>query len=95
MKDKFLSFNDKGMSGIVAALKTHDKVSVSGKQVDYFPLTFITPLSSNNNNTGHLSSPPRGLYPNPDARELSREHLQAFLRHNKLHRQDHSPHAKK
>jgi hypothetical protein len=62
MKNKFLSFNHQGMSGIIAPLETNDKVSIPGEQIDNLSFTFISPLGTNNNNTGHLSSPFRGLF---------------------------------
>ncbi|EKD38801.1 MAG: hypothetical protein ACD_75C00602G0002 [uncultured bacterium] len=54
MKNKLFPFNYKGVAGIITTLETDDAIGITGQQVDNFPLTFISPLRTNNNNTGHL-----------------------------------------
>jgi hypothetical protein len=53
MQHRLLAIDDQGMTGIVAALKTHDDVGIVGKKVDDFAFAFVAPLSAYDCYVGH------------------------------------------
>ena len=46
MQDRFFTFHDKGMAGIMPSLKAHNGGDGLGKQVNNFAFTLISPLKT-------------------------------------------------
>ena len=49
VEHRFLTVNDKGMTGVVSSLKSNDRIGFFGKPIDQFSFTFIPPLGSDDN----------------------------------------------
>ena len=54
VQDGALAVHLDGVSGVVAALETHDDVAVRSEHVNDFTLAFVTPLGADNNGIGHI-----------------------------------------
>ena len=48
-----LAIDDECVAGIMAALKSYDYVSAVAEPVNDFTFTFVTPLGTDNNDSGH------------------------------------------
>ena len=53
MENKFLSFQDDRMAGIVPPLESHDDIGELRQQVDDLSFALISPLRSYNHNIAH------------------------------------------
>ena len=56
VEDVLLTVDHQSMAGIVASLETHDKVGITGEQINDFPLTLVTPLGADHYHAGHVFS---------------------------------------
>ena len=50
MKNRLLFANDQGMARVVASLKTNNRLGSIRQEIDDFPLAFVTPLRTEDNN---------------------------------------------
>src|SRR5260363_365062 len=48
-QNRFAALNPQGVSGVMAALKTHHAMRALGKPIDHFAFAFIAPLSAHDN----------------------------------------------
>ncbi len=54
LEDELLFANKDGVAGVVAALISGDDVETFGEQVDDFPLAFVPPLRTENDDVAHV-----------------------------------------
>ena len=54
MENRFFSFNNQGVPGVIATLKPHNDIRVPGKEIDDLPFALISPLGSNHSDVGHV-----------------------------------------
>src|SRR5512135_693876 len=62
MQNYLLVLHNESMTGIISTLKTNHVIRELGENIDHFPFSFITPLSTNNDNISHHLSPCKDLY---------------------------------
>jgi hypothetical protein len=53
MKNCFFSVNNQSVPGVCAPLISNDIIGFSGKNINDFAFSFVTPLRTNNNNSWH------------------------------------------
>ena len=56
VKDGFLAVHHQCVTGVVAALKADDDVGVVREEIDDLALAFVSPLSADDCNVGHVIS---------------------------------------
>ena len=56
MQREFAVFVDDGVTGIAAALITHDQIVIVRQQIDHAALAFITPVDADNCTVAHDDS---------------------------------------
>ena len=54
VKDRFFPIDDERVAGVVAALKPDDDIRIVGEEVDDLPFAFVSPLSADDRDVGHV-----------------------------------------
>jgi hypothetical protein len=55
VQDGFLAVHDQRVTGVIAALKTHDNVGLAGEKVDDFAFALVAPLGADDCDVCHIS----------------------------------------
>jgi hypothetical protein len=54
MKDGCFAIHNESVTGVIAALKPNDDISVLSEEIDNFAFAFVSPLGADDCNVGHF-----------------------------------------